>query len=82
VKRRGEKVILCYLLSFVDFSIFEICIFNLSFSSGSAADHTCAVLNYNKLKCWGKNNKGQLGVGSSESKGLADHEVHLLVTYC
>ena len=33
-----------------------------AFSTGS--DHTCAILNNNKLNCWGKNGAGQLGIGS------------------
>jgi alpha-tubulin suppressor-like RCC1 family protein len=28
-------------------------------------DHTCAVVNDNTLKCWGDNNSGQLGTGST-----------------
>ena len=27
------------------------------------SDHTCAILNDDSLKCWGKNNFGQLGLG-------------------
>ena len=29
--------------------------------------HTCAILNDNTLKCWGKNNDGRLGDGSTSS---------------
>ena len=28
-------------------------------------NHTCAILNDDNLKCWGKNNEGQLGLGDS-----------------
>ena len=36
----------------------------------SAGEHyTCAILDNNKVKCWGKNDEGQLGSGHTESRG-------------
>ena len=32
-------------------------------------NHTCAVTGPRSIKCWGRNNKGQIGVGDTESKG-------------
>lgn len=31
--------------------------------------HSCAILNTNKVKCWGRNDRGQLGVGDALHKG-------------
>lgn len=35
----------------------------LELSIGSLASHTCAVISGGALRCWGRNNYGQLGVG-------------------
>ncbi len=39
----------------------------IALSSGSG--HNCAVLDNHKLKCWGGNTSGQLGLGDSETRG-------------
>ena len=31
--------------------------------------HTCAILDNDDLKCWGRNNYGQLGIDSTTTKG-------------
>ena len=35
----------------------------------AGGDHTCAILNDNSLKCWGRNNVGQLGQGNATDQG-------------
>ena len=35
----------------------------------AGADHTCALLDNNKIKCWGRNNYGQLGLGDTSNRG-------------
>eukprot|EP00756_Hemistasia_phaeocysticola_P049041 Hpha_TRINITY_DN2346_c0_g1::TRINITY_DN2346_c0_g1_i1::g.489::m.489 len=37
--------------------------------SGSTALHMCAVFENGKLKCWGWNNNGQLGLGDQQHRG-------------
>jgi hypothetical protein len=43
---------------------------DLSKASAIAAgsDHTCAVLSYDRIKCWGHNGSGQLGDGTTEDR--------------
>jgi len=33
------------------------------------AEHSCAVLDNGSLKCWGRNNHGQLGLGDTDDRG-------------
>lgn len=35
----------------------------------AGALHTCAILDNDKLKCWGRNSKGQLGLGDAVERG-------------
>lgn len=35
----------------------------------SGVTHSCALLNDKTVKCWGRNNVGQLGIGSTTSQG-------------
>lgn len=35
----------------------------------TGVSHTCVVLNDDRLKCWGANNFGQLGLGDTQSRG-------------
>jgi alpha-tubulin suppressor-like RCC1 family protein len=41
----------------------------------AAGSHTCVLLNNNALKCWGANNKGQLGLGDTQNRGDAPNEM-------
>ena len=42
----------------------------------SAGDsHTCAVLDNASLKCWGKNDSGQLGLGNTSTRGDGSGEM-------
>ena len=38
-------------------------------------DHTCAILNDDTLKCWGRNNNGELGYGDMNDRGDAAGEM-------
>ena len=39
------------------------------------AEHTCALLDNSVFKCWGKNHKGQLGQGNTDSLGNGGGEM-------
>jgi alpha-tubulin suppressor-like RCC1 family protein len=41
----------------------------------SGAEHTCAILDNDQLKCWGSNNQGQLGYGDTNPRGDASGEM-------
>src|SRR5476651_700065 len=38
----------------------------------AAGDHTCALLSDKTIRCWGQNNSGELGVGSTDDAGGFD----------
>ena len=38
-------------------------------------EHVCALLENQKLKCWGQNNNGQLGLGNTSNIGDNEHPV-------
>ncbi len=37
--------------------------------------HTCALLDDNQVKCWGINNKGQLGLGDTRARGKSPSDM-------
>src|SRR5690606_13853323 len=45
----------------------------IAITAGGA--HTCALLDDNTIKCWGKNDSGQLGLGDNYSKGDDSNEM-------
>jgi alpha-tubulin suppressor-like RCC1 family protein len=41
----------------------------------AGSSHTCARLNDGTVKCWGQNNRGQLGLGDTDDRGGAPGEM-------
>ncbi len=39
--------------------------------SGSDANHTCAIFEDGRMKCWGQNVFGQLGLGDTTDRGAS-----------
>ena len=42
-------------------------------------EHTCAILDNSSVKCWGYNDKGQLGIDNSDNTGNAAGEMNSLL---
>lgn len=41
----------------------------------AGSDHTCAILTNGSTKCWGKNERGQLGLGHANNQGITTGEM-------
>ena len=41
----------------------------------AGSDHTCALVDNGTVKCWGRNNYGQLGLGDAATRGDAPNEM-------
>lgn len=39
------------------------------FTIGSEGNHTCVLFENGKVRCWGRNSRGQLGVGDTDDRG-------------
>lgn len=42
---------------------------------GAGGERTCAILDNGELKCWGGNADGQLGLGDTQARGLAEGQM-------
>lgn len=48
---------------------------NYAVDVAAGYNHTCAILNNGRLKCWGKNTYGQLGLKDTDNRGDNAHEM-------
>jgi RHS repeat-associated protein len=46
----------------------------------AGGSHTCALLDNNQITCWGKNSKGQLGLGNTTTRGTQAADMATLRT--
>lgn len=47
----------------------------------SGANHNCTVFDNNAVKCWGRNNYGQLGLGDTNNRGDIANEMGTFLNY-
>ena len=63
---RSDTLLIGDNLSYVDLGTS----FNVtSLVTGSTAYHSCAISVQNEVKCWGRNDWGQLGIGDTNARG-------------
>ena len=46
-----------------------------AFQVAAGGSHSCALLDRGRVKCWGKNDHGQLGLGDTKGRGVAASEM-------